>query len=164
MGEKEFYQVKESFCNKETFSNAILLLSMVKSEYYYIIGFSRQRGIIEIGFDFESEIHGVITESILLDIYSSDEYVYISSQLANIDLSMEYVSENKNFKIENNEICYYSKVLKDELIPLSITVLNNYILSAKREIIDFLEHYYKFILSGSRLNCEDKKGNLQPDN
>ena len=49
----EFYIVNKPVSVRETFNNTILLLTMVKSEYYYIISFSRSKGQIEIGFDYE---------------------------------------------------------------------------------------------------------------
>ena len=71
MNNKEFYKTDKPLTVRESFNNTILLLSMVKSEYYYIIGFSRSEGIIEIGFDFESKLHGKNTEIIILDFYRS---------------------------------------------------------------------------------------------
>lgn len=57
---EEFYKVDISSSKRESFNNTILLLTMVKSEYYYIIGFSRVKGQIEIGFDYKSSIHNII--------------------------------------------------------------------------------------------------------
>lgn len=58
-----YYNTKTtSFPDRETFNNTILLLTMIKSKYYYIVGFSRPNNVIEIAFDFESDLHGLITE------------------------------------------------------------------------------------------------------
>lgn len=56
MDKNEFYKTDKPLAVRESFNNTILLLTMVKSEYYYIIGFSRAEGKIEIGIDFESEL------------------------------------------------------------------------------------------------------------
>ena len=64
MDSKILHNIKDTpFSERETFNNAILLLSMVKSEYYYIVGFSRPNNIIRIE-DIASGIIGnyVITQ------------------------------------------------------------------------------------------------------
>lgn len=151
MIDKEFYMVDKSISIRESFNNTILLLTMVKSEYYYIIGFSRTEGKIEIGFDFESDLHGKITEIAILDFYSADNSIELSCNLTNID--GENVKEimngkiNKLFLFENNSVIYKAKIPSDKLIPTSIQVMNKYILLAKSDIFAFLESYYKKCLS-----------------
>lgn len=142
---EEFYKVDISSSKRESFNNTILLLTMVKSEYYYIIGFSRVKGQIEIGFDYKSSIHNTITESVIVDFYSDDENVVLSGELKNINLDdFTYSSQlAENFYFENNTLKYRQISRRDELIPVSIEKMNGIIMRAKSEIFDFLEKYYK---------------------
>lgn len=142
---EEFYKVDISSSKRESFNNTILLLTMVKSEYYYIIGFSRVKGEIEIGFDYKSSIHNTITESVIVDFYSDDENVVLSGELKNINLD-DFTDSSQlaeNFYFENNALKYRQISQRDELIPVSIEKMNGIIIRAKSEIFDFLEKYYK---------------------
>ncbi len=142
---EEFYKVDISSSKRESFNNTILLLTMVKSEYYYIIGFSRVKGQIEIGFDYKSSIHNTITESVIVDFYSDDENVVLSGELKNINLD-DFTDSSQlaeNFYFENNALKYRQISQRDELIPVSIEKMNGIIMRAKSEIFDFLEKYYK---------------------
>lgn len=136
---------------RETFNNTIILLTLVKSNYYYIVGFSRPNNIIEIAFDFESELHTRISESITVDFSLDKEYVLMHSVLKNVTADMmESVmmpSFKGEFSIENGCVVYNYKVKKDKLIPTSIEQMNKYILLAKKEIICFLERLYEERLS-----------------
>lgn len=151
MDKKEFYKTDKPLAVRESFNNTILLLTMVKSEYYYIIGFSRVKGIIEIGFDFESELHGRITETAILDFYGDDNYVELSCCLRNIDReNIETIMNgriNKAFSVESGSVVFRAKMPSDSLIPTSIKMMNEYILQAKSEIFTFLESYYKKCIS-----------------
>lgn len=164
MDKKEFYKTDKPLTVRESFNNTILLLSMVKSEYYYIIGFSRSEGIIEIGFDFESKLHGKITEIIILDFYSYDYCIELSCNLTNIDV--ENIKEimnsktNKLFLFDNNSVIYKSKISSDKLIPTSINAMNSFILQAKCDISAFLESYYKRCISAKQCYYENSKGNI----
>lgn len=142
---EEFYKVDISSSKRESFNNTILLLTMVKGEYYYIIGFSRVKGQIEIGFDYKSSIHNTITESVIVDFYSDDENVVLSGELKNINLD-DFTDSSQlaeNFYFENNALKYRQISQRDELIPVSIEKMNGIIMRAKSEIFDFLEKYYK---------------------
>lgn len=151
MNSKEFYMLDKPLSIRESFNNTILLLTMVKSEYFYIIGFSRSEGKIEIGIDFESELHGKITENIILDFYSFADFIELSCNLTNID--KENIKEimnskiNKLFLFDNNSVIYKSKIPSDKLIPTSIDAMNSFILQAKSDIFAFLESYYKKCIS-----------------
>lgn len=146
--DSKFYNINNvSFCDRESFNNAILLLTMVKSEYYYIVGFSRAKGSINIGFDFESECHKIITEFISIEFNSSDEYIIIKSEIQNsIGESIEIDSAKYigSFFTVNNQIFYTRKIRKDDVFPLGIKELDKYILSSKNEIMDFLNNQNKF--------------------
>jgi len=149
-----YYNTKNvPLADRETYNNTILLLSMVKSEYYYIIGFSRPANVIEIGFDFESDIHNRITESMTID-FSPEEYVILRSELRNIQIDERYdtiiKSDDSVDKIKRHGEKYYYelKIKKDKLIPASIEKMNEYILFAKSEIVEFLEKCYKISLNG----------------
>ncbi|MCQ4022809.1 hypothetical protein [Ruminococcus sp. zg-924] len=142
---EEFYKVDISSSKRESFNNTILLLTMVKSEYYYIIGFSRVKGQIEIGFDYKSSIHNTITESVIVDFYSDNENVVLSGELKNVNLE-DFTDEDQlaeNFYFEDNALKYRLTSQRDKLIPVSIEKMNGIIMRAKSEIFDFLEKYYK---------------------
>lgn len=151
MDNKEFYKTDKPLAVRESFNNTILLLTMVKSEYYYIIGFSRTEGKIEIGFDFESDLHGKITEIAILDFYSVDNSIELSCNLKNIDgKNVKEIMNgkiNKLFLFKNNSVIYKVKIPSDKLIPTSIQVMNKYILRVKSDIFAFLESYYKKCIS-----------------
>lgn len=147
MNNEVYYNTKTiPLAERETFNNTIILLTLVKSQYYYIVGFSRPSNIIEIAFDFESELHSTISESIIVDFGSDDEYVLIRSVLKNVTandfVSTDY-SWDGNFSCDGDKIVYDYRVKKDKLIPTSIEKMNGYILKAKSEIIYFLELCYE---------------------
>lgn len=148
--DNKFYNIQNvSFCDRETFNNAILLLTMIKSEYYYIVGFSRVKGIINIGFDFESEYHKTITESISLDFNDSDEEIIIRCKIQNFigkSISIDSNEYNGTFSVVNNKVFYLNTICKDDVFPLSIKDLNNNILICKNEIIKFLNENTNKIL------------------
>ncbi len=128
---------------RETFNNTIILLTLIKSQYYYIVGFSRPDNMIEIAFDFESAFHTCISETMTVDFGTNEEYVLIHAILKNIlpfdgDVS-EYSFGDGKFSCNGGKIVYDYKVKKDKFIPKSIEQMNNYILEAKNEIITFLE-------------------------
>lgn len=136
---------------RETFNNTIILLTLIKSQYYYIVGFSRPSNIIEIAFDYESELHSAITESITVDFGSDDECVVMHAVLNNVfaqnfSLSENFVTEGV-FSCDGDKVVYDFKVKKDKLIPTSIEKMNGYILQAKSEIVAFLEGCYEMHLA-----------------
>ncbi len=147
--DNKFYDINNiSFCDRESFNNAILLLTMVKSEYYYIIGFSRAKGIVNIGFDFEIEYHKTITESISIEFNSSDEYIILRSEIQNASGDCIEIDSNKyigTFFTVNNQIFYTIKIRKDDVFPLGKKELDKYILSSKKDIMDFLKKQYSFL-------------------
>ena len=148
MNNEVYYNTKTiPLAERETFNNTIILLTLVKSQYYYIVGFSRPSNIIEIAFDYESDLHSVISESITVDFGSDDEWVLMRAVLKNIsakdlvltsDITIEGV-----FACDRDNVVYDFKVKKDKLIPMSIEKMNGYILKAKSEIIAFLESCYE---------------------
>lgn len=148
MNNEVYYNTKTiPLAERETFNNTIILLTLVKSQYYYIVGFSRPSNIIEIAFDYESDLHSVISESITVDFGSDDEWVLMRAVLKNIsakdlvltsDITIEGV-----FACDGDNVVYDFKVKKDKLIPMSIEKMNGYILKAKSEIIAFLESCYE---------------------
>lgn len=143
--QEKFYKVETTVSKRESFNNTILLLTMIKSEYYYIIGFSRPRGQIEIGFDYTSDIHGAITESVIVDFYSDGDNVVLSGEIKNINIEdfWKSVPSNKSFYLEDSVLKYRMLAPRDQLIPISIEKMNTIVLKAKSEIFDFLEGYYR---------------------
>ncbi len=147
-----YYNTKTiPLAERETFNNTIILLTLVKSDYYYIVGFSRPNNIIEIAFDFESELHARVSESMTVDFGSDKEFVLMHSVLQNVTAEMIDSATMSNcqgeFSVENGCVVYDYKVKKDKLIPTSIEQMNKYILLAKKEIIGFLEEIYEKRLS-----------------
>lgn len=148
MNNEVYYNTKTiPLAERETFNNTIILLTLVKSQYYYIVGFSRPSNIIEIAFDYESDLHSVITESITVDFGSDDEWVLMRAVLKNISakdivLTNDIISEGV-FDCDGDNVVYDFKVKKDKLIPMSIEKMNGYILKAKSEIIAFLESCFE---------------------
>ena len=143
--QEKFYKVETTVSKRESFNNTILLLTMIKSEYYYIIGFSRPRGQIEIGFDYTSDIHGAITESVIVDFYSDEDNVVLSGEIKNINIEdfRKSVPSNKSFYLEDSVLKYRMLAPRDQLIPISIEKMNAIVLKAKSEIFDYLEEYYR---------------------
>ena len=130
-----------SFSERETFNNAILLLSMVKSEYYYIIGFSRPDNTIEIGFDFQNRLYGNITETITLDFVSPFNELRIRSELKNLyfgEKTKVTLPADSPFSIFEGTIFYQRTYALDSVIPISMDALNNIILNVKKELSEFL--------------------------
>lgn len=148
MNNEVYYNTKTiPLAERETFNNTIILLTLVKSQYYYIVGFSRPSNIIEIAFDYESDLHSVISESITVDFGAGDEWVLMRSVLKNIsarDLVLTSgITTEGIFACDGDNVVYDFKVMKDKLIPMSIEKMNEYILKAKSEIITFLESCYE---------------------
>ena len=154
MDNKFLHNLKDTPYNeRETFNNAILLLSMVKSEYYYIVGFSRPDNKIEIGFDFEDKIFGRISETVVMDFSGNSSGIKVTTQLTNI------VFEGKNtvpfaqkgcFKINNGYIAYEKSFKKNDVIPVSMDKLNLMILLVKKELEEFIKQSFAYILTQRR--------------
>ena len=150
--QEKVYKVETTVSKRESFNNTILLLTMIKSEYYYIVGFSRPRGQIEIGFDYTSDIHGAITESVIVDFYSDENNVVLSGEIKNINIEdfLESMPSTKHFYLEDGVLKYKMLAPRDQLIPISIEKMNTIVLKAKSDIFDYLEGYYRsYILRGS---------------
>lgn len=149
MDSKILHNIKDTpFSERETFNNAILLLSMVKSEYYYIVGFSRPDNKIEVGFDFEDKLYGKISESIEVDFSSDPKGIRISAKLTNVFLERktELPVEYNNFSLICGCVFYENTFEKDDVIPASMEKLNFIILKTKREIGDFISNVYEVLL------------------
>ena len=147
MNNEIYYNTKTiPLAERETFNNTIILLTLVKSQYYYIVGFSRPSNMIEIAFDFETELHSTISESIIVDFGSNDKYVLMHAVLKNVT-AKDFVKTDGSFEglfdCDGDKVIYDYKVKKDKLIPIGIDKMNGYILKAKSEIISFLEECYE---------------------
>lgn len=150
--DKYYYNIRSvPLTQRESFNNTIILLTLVKNKYYYIIGFSRVRHSIEVGFDFESELHGLLSESVTVDFSSDDEYILIDSELKNIsfDDTVELTDQGYTgiFGYNDGKVSYSYKIRKDRVLPLNTEDMNTHLLTVKKEIIDFVEEGYKRILS-----------------
>lgn len=153
MNSEPFYDVKKTpFVDRESFNSAILLLSMVKSSYYYIVGFSRPDNVIEIAFDFSSELHKQITETVRIEFSKSAEYILLRSELKSItlDIYKEDIANamvKKGSVISSNDVVIYElQIPKHSVIPSSVTQLNSFVLLAKSEICDFVEKCFEYHL------------------
>lgn len=153
MDRKVLHNLKETpFAERETFNNAILLLSMVKSEFYYIVGFSRPDNIIEIGFDFEDEVYGTFSETVTLDFSSNSDGIKVSAQLNNIvfEDSVDITEMNVDyFSMDEGYVIYERFFEKDDVIPVSMDKLNAIILKIKDNIVKFEKQSFSIITNNS---------------
>lgn len=150
MEKDSFYDIRNvPFTSRESFNNTILLLTLVKSDYYYIIGFDRLENIIEIAFDFESELHSKITENVTINFDFSPDAVLFICELKNAfaDKQSGLLSKKEEWSIKNGKLIYELKIQKDSIFPLSIKDMNEIILGIRKDIYDFLEKYYLIILN-----------------
>ncbi|MBR5827549.1 MAG: hypothetical protein IKY78_10780 [Clostridia bacterium] len=154
MNSEILHNIKDTpFNERETFNNAILLLSMVKSEYYYIVGFSRPDNKIEIGFDFEDSAYGKISEAVTMSFSGDSSGIKVATKLANVlfvkETAMPF-SAADYFAFKNGCV-YYDRVFeKDDVIPASMDKLNGIILSVKKELGDFINQALVYILNQGR--------------
>lgn len=151
MDSKVLHNLKETpFAERETFNNAILLLSMVKSEFYYIVGFSRPDNMIEIGFDFEDEIYGAFSETVALDFSGDSDGIKASAKLNNIvfENGADIAELNTdNFSIADGCVFYERFFEKDDVIPVSMDKLNAIILKIKDNIVKFEKQGFSTIIN-----------------
>ena len=148
MQSDEFYNTKTiGFADRESFNNTIILLTMVKSEYYYIVGFSREKGYITIAFDFESDIHSVITEYLTIDFNSDEDKIILKSELKNVSPDYEISEHTENIDQENDKIIFEKQISKDDVFPIGTRQMHKEILSARYDISEFLEKYYWNIIN-----------------
>ena len=144
MSGKEYYKIEMPFASNESFNNTILLLTMIKSEYYYMIGFSRPKGQIEIGFDYSSDLHGIITESVTAT-FGANEEVTLRGEIRNIkaeDAAL-LTADSGSFKAEDGSLIYERKIALKPPLPVSIETMNKRLMSVRADIFDRLESYYK---------------------
>ena len=146
MNEDVFYNLDDiPFNEKESFNNTILLLSMVKSDYYYIIGFSRIDNIIAIGFDFFYESCGNISEYITVNFGYSAAELKIECKL-NISIKDCFLNEdvfkNEYFKLSDSCVIYERFFEKDSVLPISIKEMNAIVLFARDDIKSFINSNY----------------------
>ncbi len=147
-----FYDIKSTpISSRESFNNTILLLTLVKSEHYYIVGFSRPRNTIEIAFDFDSDLHDTVTESMTVDFDSDKDNIVIMCTLQNIDVSSDkspvLPDVSGSFTVQDDCVVYEYRFKKDKIIPASINSINSHLMFAKAEIIKYLENHYMTKLS-----------------
>lgn len=140
--DNKFYNINDvPFCDRESFNNAILLLTMIKSEYYYIVGFSRAKGIISVGFDFKTKYYGVLSEIMSIDFNSSDEEVILRAEIQNFGGKKILLNADNyigTFFAINKKAVYLYKIKKDKLFPLSVKEINKNIFNCKNDIVKFL--------------------------
>lgn len=157
MDSKILHNMKDTpFNERESFNNAILLLSMVKSEYYYIVGFSRPNNQIEIGFDFDDKIYGRFSETVIMDFSTNSNGVVLFTQLANTFFEGKSVipfNHKDNFTIDSGGYIHYERLFeKDDVIPISMEKLNTIILTIKEDILEFSLQSVSYILKKRRRN------------
>lgn len=133
-----------SFCQRESFNNAILLTTMVKSTCYYIIGFSREEGVVTIAFDFSSATHAELTKEVNISFYGSK--IKFEAELQNTLESLNIPRDNY-FLVKNGKIAYSREIDFDGNFPIGYNQLHNEIMQTKNQIIMYLEKLYKIVLS-----------------
>lgn len=136
---------------RESFNNTILLLTLVKSEFYYIVGFDRMKHVIEIAFDLESDIHFKITESVKINFDYSDSEICFECFITNalVDgFSADIIGRNckRGIRIEKDRLIFERIIKKDPVLPVSCKKANEIILKIKDDISSFLEEYYEAML------------------
>jgi len=128
-------------------------MTMIKSRFYYITGFSRPENTIELSFDFASDLHQQITENCSLEFSRSPEFILLHCRLSNITPAQYRQAAEKAMVTNGQIICtdsaieYELQLPKDSLIPASVSQLNSFIMLAKSEICDFTERCYEHFLS-----------------
>lgn len=152
MNKEEFHSISGvSFVDRESFNNAILLLTMIKSDYYYIVGFSRPKQCITIAFDFESKYVPRLTEYLYLDFAESKESLVIKANVSNaaigVDESFLKKVNNERFVLSGECASYTNYCRKDTVFPQSIEQINKFIRESINEIKKFLVEYYNFRLN-----------------
>lgn len=140
LNEDVFYDTKAvPLSDRESFNNTILLLTMVKSKYYYIIGFSRPEETITIGFDFESKTEGIVTKELIVDFGKSESDIILSCQVYNVsqfetnEKATDVVKSNQ-FYLDNGKLYYIRRISKDRVFPSSVKSMNKCLLLARQEI------------------------------
>lgn len=140
LNEDVFYDTKSvPLSDRESFNNTILLLTMVKSRYYYIIGFSRPEETITIGFDFGSKTEGIVTKELIVDFGKSESDIILSCQVydvSNLETNEEATAAVKSnqFYLDNGKLCYIRRISKDKIFPSSVRSMNRCLLLARQEI------------------------------
>ena len=146
MANPAFYDLsKQSVAQRESFNNTILLLSMVKSDNYYIIGFSRPKQQIEIGFDLDRYWHEPITQTLLLDFSKPENGISVEGIVAALPIeycSGENISASSAFRAHNGEIIYSRHYPMDALLPHTVSKLDRVLQASKAEILNFLTESY----------------------
>ena len=140
INEEVFYDTRTvSLTDRESFNNTILLLTMVKSKYYYIIGFSRPEEKITVGFDFDSDTEGTYTKELNIDFQSSNERIIFSCDIVKTDVisaeKIEWILHMfEHVSVKNGVLQYVDNLEKNTVLPSSIRKMNQCLLSARREI------------------------------
>lgn len=138
--EEVFYDIKSvPLSDRESFNNTILLLTMVKSKYYYIIGFSRPDEIITIGFDFESKTEGVITRGLTIDFKKSSDEIVLFCEIMKTeavcdDIILMVKDKCEHIFCRNGQIVFEMRIQKDSMFPSSVKMMNKALMTARREI------------------------------
>lgn len=148
VSEEVFYDTSlVPLSDRESFNNTILLLTLVKSKYYYIIGFSRPDERITIGFDFMSKTEGTHTKELTVDFGSSkDDIIMFCDVVQKTEISNEKLSiiatQYEHLLTNNDMVRYERRIKKDSILPSSVNAMNRYLLSARHEIEIFLQASY----------------------
>ena len=147
--EREFYDMRGiPFVQRESFNNAVLLMSMVTSEHYYIVAFSRPEWRIDLAFDFESDLHSPVTQHLSIHFGSSPDEYLLEGNVENISagMSLDYSGQGQMIPSPQG-VRYEYRFQKDEIIPLSIRKLHEIIIMVKKDIIEYVERQYQICLS-----------------
>ena len=148
MANEEFHNIRGvSFIDRESFNNAILLLTMIKSDYYYIVGFSRPKNTIKIAFDFETQYFTKVTEYIQIEFSELENRIKITSEIQNVNVNNAFdeykqIVKSGSLMLINNKLIYTMFVDKDSVFPESIRDMNNTIKCAIKDIKEIISHYY----------------------
>ena len=146
MNKPEFHDTSsQSVAQRESFSNTIVLLSMVKSEHYYIIGFSRPQQTIEVAFDCQDVTTEVISQSLILDYSDWKSGLKVTAELKALPekfCNLQALSSSKSFILQDGIVRYNRTYPNDAVLPYTVSRLNRILLATKDEILDFLNICY----------------------
>ena len=138
-----------SVTQREAFNNTIMLLSMVKSENYYIIGFSRPKQQIEIGYDLPSNNGLTVTQSLVVDFSDWDCGLTVSGTVAGLpaaDFQENGPANTSAISCDGKNVFYQRTYPTDSLLPHSVSKMDRVLQASKNEILHFLSTQYSLLL------------------
>lgn len=150
MNDSVFYDLSStSVAQRETFSNTVVLLSLIKNDQYYITCFSRPKQQIEVAFDLDNLFGDRSAQPMLLDFSDWKNGVTVSAKLVTLPPSAcktECLAGDPAFSCTADAVHYLRTYPTDELLPHSVAKMDRVLRASKNEILHFLNENYAVIL------------------